>query len=54
MEPEPTAIATPSEVRRAVLSALREREETGDKLAEGARKVILHLEAQANRLAGGV
>ncbi len=48
---DPDAIVTPTDLRRHVAAALRERAETGDKLAEGALKVIAHLEHQANALA---
>lgn len=48
-----TNVATKAEVRRHVVAALRERAEVmGDKLAEGAVRVIEELEAQANRRAG--
>ena len=47
-QPEPVS---PSELRRAVLLALGEREQCGDTLATGAIKVIRHLEEQANKLA---
>jgi hypothetical protein len=45
------AITTPSDLRRSVCAALRERALLGDRLAEGALKVVAHLEDQANRLA---
>ena len=51
-EVAPTPV-TPSELRRSVLAALKEREQCGDTLATGAIKVIKHLEDQANRLAWG-
>lgn len=47
----PEALCTPSELRRHVVAALRERVQLGDKLAEGAIRVIEQLEQQANRLA---
>jgi len=50
VQPEPV---TPSELRRSVLAALKEREQCGDTLATGAIKVIKHLEDQANRLVWG-
>jgi len=48
---DPFLQVTPSELRRHVLAALRERAAIGDKLAEGAVKVIVALEQQANNLA---
>lgn len=48
--PDPSLV-TPTELRSAVLLALDERVQLGDKLAEGAAKVIRHLEGQAERLA---
>lgn len=45
------AIVTPAALRRQVVAALQERVQLGDRLAEGAVKVIAHLEAQANALA---
>lgn len=48
---DPDAIVTPIALRRSVLAALAERAALGDHLAEGAARVIRHLEQRVNDLA---